>query len=233
MFSKEKFDDYKGKYKRFLKTSIKLDESYKWEALGAFEDNWNIGATDMASMIDQSFQQGEGEHLWIEKGDSAKSLMLEFAKMSPDITRDMFEDLYRESSDVVLRTDRFVLHCDQMLKDLQAIRPSANYHYHDDLQMISFYLAVKFPELYTFYDYKKFKALLTKLGAKTSPGLKEVERFFKVMRVFQKFLIEDEELLDIYKKRLEDSGTTPDVNLFFAHDFMSCCTNNAYQLERY
>lgn len=233
MFSKQKFDEYKDKYKRFLASSTSYDEGYKWEALGAFENNWNIGASDMATMVDLAFQQGEEERLWSDKNDSAKSVLVEFAKMSPDITRDIFEDLYRESSDVVLRMDRFVYHCDQMLADLQKIRPSANYHYHDDYKMISFYLALKFPELYTFYDYNNFKTLLTKLDAKTTPGLKEIDRFFKVMRVFQKFLVEDEDLVANYKKRVEDSGTTPDINLFLAYDFMSSCTNSAYQVDRY
>lgn len=233
MFSKEKFDLYRDKFKSFLQKGGKLDEGYKWTALGAFEEHWNIGATDMATMIDQSFQQGEGERLWSEKNDSAKSVMVEFAKMSPDITRDIFEDLYRETSDVVLRMDRFVYHCDQMLADLQKVRPSANYHYHDDFVMISFYLSVKHPELYTIYNYNNFKSLLTNLGAKSMPALKELDRYFKVTRIFQKFLTQDEELVEVYKDYLKRTENTPETNMIMTHDFIAACTNSSYQLDRY
>lgn len=233
MFSKEKFDLYRDKFKSFLQKGGKLDETYKWTALGAFEEHWNIGATDMGTMIDQSFQQGEGERLWSEKNDSSKSVIVEFAKMSPDITRDIFEDLYRETSDVVLRMDRFVYHCDQMLADLQKTRPSANYHYHDDFVMISFYLSVKHPELYTIYDYNNFKTLLTKLGAKSMPALKELDRYFKVTRIFQKFLTQDEELVEAYKEYLRKSENTPEINMILTHDFIAACTNTSYQIDRY
>lgn len=233
MFSKEKFDEKKEKFKRFLQKGGQLNERYKWTALGAFEENWNIGATDMATMIDKSFVQGEGERLWSDKNNSAKSVMVEFAQMSPDITRDIFEDIYRETSDVVLRMDRFVYHCDQMLADLQRTRPSANFHYHDDFVMISYYLMMKFPDLYTIYNYVNFKSLLTSLGAKSMPALKEIDRYFKVTRIFQKFLCQDEELVELYKEYLEKSGNTPDINQIFTHDFIQVCTNSSYQLDKY
>jgi 5-methylcytosine-specific restriction protein B len=233
MFSKQLFDQYKDKFKKFLSVSAQFDEGYKWSALGSWEEHWNIGATDFASMYDRSVQQGEGERLWSEKNDYAKSVMIEFAKMSPEITRDIFDDLFKESSDVVLRMNRFVHHCDQMLADLQKTRPSANIHFHDNYKMISHYLAMKDPHKYTFFDYVSFKALLVKLGAKTVPGSREIERYFKLTNIFQKFLMQDEELVEVYKKKLEESGTTPELNLFFAHDFMTCCTDAKYGLDNY
>jgi len=233
MFSKQKFDEYRDKYKRFIQSSSSYDERYKWTALGAYEEHWNIAATDFASMYDKAIQQGEGERLWSEKKDSAKSVMIEFAKLSPEIIRDMFEDLYRESSDIVLRMDRFVHHCDQMVNELQSVRPSANVHYHDNYEMISFYLSMKHPDEYALYNYYEFKSLMAKLGAKTTPGLKEIDRFFKVMKTLYKFLIQDEDLVKAYKTRLDKQGTSPDLNLFLAHDFCSCCTNTGYMVERY
>lgn len=233
MFSKQKFDEYRDKYKRFISSAANHDESYKWTALGAYEEHWNIAATDFATMYDQAIQQGEGERLWSEKNDSAKSVMIEFAKLSPTIVRDMFEDLYKSSSDIVLRMDRFVYHCDQMVSELQSVRPSANVHYHDNYRMVSFYLAMKEPNEYTLYNHHEFKTLMTKLGAKTNPGLKEIDRYFKVMKTLNKFLLQDEELVAAYKAKLESQGTSPDINLFLAYDFCSCCTNSAYMIDRY
>ena len=233
MFSKQKFDEYRDKYKRFLSSAANYDESYKWTALGAYEEHWNIAAVDFATMYDAAIQQGEGERLWSDKNDSAKSVMIEFAKMNPIIVRDMFEDLYKSSSDIVLRMDRFVHHCDQMVNELQSVRPSANVHYHDNYRMISFYLAMKHPDEYVIYNFLEFKSLMTMLGAKTNPGLKEIDRFFKVMKTLYKFLIQDEELVAAYKAKLESQGTSPDLNLFLAHDFCSCCTNGSYMLDRY
>ena len=233
MFSKQLFDQYKDKFKKLLQVSSQYDETYKWTALGAFEEHWNIGATDFAGMLDKAIQQGEGERIWSEKNDTAKSVMIEFAKMSPEITRDIFGDLFRETSDVVLRMDRFIHHCDQMLAELQKIRPSANVHFHDNYKMISFYLTMKDPTMYTLYDYLSFKTLLLKLGAKSVPGIQEIERFFKLAGIFTKFLSQDEELVEVYKQKLIDAETTPDINLFLAHDFMNCCTNVRYGIENY
>jgi len=235
MFNKAKFDDLKEKYKRFLKLNPAYDEGYKWTMLGAFEEHWNIGASDFATMYDNAIQQGSGQRLWSDRygKDGPKTVMVEFAKLMPDITRDIFEDLFREESDIVLRMNRFVHHCDQMLDELQKQRPSANTHYHDDYRMLSWYLTLKYPHQYTPYEFQDFKGIMLALGAKTAPALKEIDRFYKVMRVFQKFLVEDTELVDIYKTKLEESGTTPEINQLFAHDFYRCCMNTAYQVNMY
>lgn len=233
MFSKQKFDNYRDKFKRFLKVTPNFGEAYKYESLQIYQDHWNIGASNMAEMYESCFPPDTEDRLWTRQINSPTELMMQFAEMNPDFVQALFDNLHNDANDVTLRAGRFISHCDELLKQLQEKKPQYNFHYHDDYKMISVYLAFHYPGRYTIYDEVSFRKMMQKLDAKNIPTSRDIERFFKIAKVMYKFLAQDEELLEIHKEKISGDKYYQGPSLLLVHDFYYCCTQMKYQVERY
>lgn len=233
MFSKKKFDEYRDKFKRFLKATSNYGELYKYESLQIYQDHWNIGAADLATMYESCFPPDTEDRLWTRQVNSPTELMSLFAKMNPDFTQAMFDNLHNDANDIGLRAGRFISHCDELIIQLQEKKPQYNFHYHDDYAMISVYLAFHFPDRYTIYDELSFRKMMQKLESKSIPASRDIERFFKVAKIMYKFLSEDEELMEIHQSKLNDDKYYKGKSLLLVHDFYFCCTQMKYQVDRY
>lgn len=190
-----------------------------WECQKNFQDNWDIEELDFAAMYDRSIHSNVSVRLWKRDGYFPKEVMMDFIALDKEFTRSMFRDLFNEAKDAEGRVRRFVYHCDIFLEELKKKHKLASAHFHDDLYMPTLYLGLKYPEDYTTYSYGLFRGFMEKLGAKNLPIVDDVERYFKVMKVIQKLMLENEgleEKLDNWKK---DAIYYQEASLFLAQDF--------------
>ena len=196
-----------------------LEEQYKWEALKNFQENWDIEAADFKEMYDKSLYNKVSSNLWANPHWYPKSVMLQFIEYDQERARQMFVDLFDENNDIDKRIDRFVFRCDKLREEIFVTDKSMKSHFHDGQRMISLYLAFRFPEKYAIYKFTEFKRFMEIVKATNIPKTGEYERFFKVVRTLYKILIQDEELMQIYKRALTDDcfkGQT----LMLAQDFI-------------
>lgn len=218
MINKKLFDSYAERYAQVIEAR---DEHHllPWECLQNFKEHWDIEAIDFKSMYDLSFQSKMSVRLWKRDGYFPKEIMLDFIDLDKEFARSMFRDLYDESKEIDGRVNRFVFHCKIFLGELKKRKQLEDAHYHDDLVMPSLYLAFQYPDNYTTYSYGLFRGFMEKLGARKIPQVDDIERYFKVMRIIQKFLIEDDSLVEKIENKLAPKEFYSEPTMFLAQDF--------------
>ncbi len=223
----QKLNSAVQQYKAFLKSEPQHDPYWKWESLRIFSENWDIEALDFRSMYDRSLQNSRTRRLWKRENYEPKDMMLKFIHLNSEFVRYMFQDLFNENKEVDGRVDRFVFHCDELLREYKETHPLSieNSHFHDDnYQMVSLYLAFRYPTLYAPYDFENFRQLMELLGSRDVPKVNDLGRYFKVMRTVYKFLEKDEELREIHRQRLNLHTQFGGETLLEAEDFMIVLT---------
>ncbi len=218
----QKLNNAIGEYKAFLKSNPRHNPYWKWESLKTFQENWDIDTTDFGSMFDQSLQNSHTRRLWKRENYAPKEMMLKFIDLNSDYVRFAFQDLFNENKDIENRIDRFVFYCGEMLREYKAKNPLSieNRHFHDDnYEIISFYLAFRYPDLYTPYHFESFKKLMHKLGSLDVPKVNDIGRYFKVMRTIFNFIKKDEEILVVHQERLDERKHFMGETLLVVEDF--------------
>ncbi len=218
-------------YENFLKSGSPSETRlYYWESLRIFQENWNIESTDFAQMFDQSLQNTQTRRLWNRENYEPKRIMLLFISMQSDFVRQLFSDLFNESRDIAGRMDRFVFYCEELLEDYRRMNPvtKENSHFHNDnYQMLSLYLAFRYPERYAPYDFQVFQDLMIRLGSPDIPQNNDPERYFKVMRTLQGLLHKQSNLLQLHEARINAPAYYAGESLLLAFDFACFCTGKS------
>jgi len=178
-------------FRRYLETATDFPLLHLWESQRVFQETWDIGSADFAAMYEASLQN--------------HSIWTLFVQTYPDFARDMFRDLFDENREVEGRMDRFLYHCDELLRDYRENHPDCveTRHYHEDYRMVSLYLAFRYPDRYAIYDHDAFLRFLKKVQAKDIPLVADPGRYFKVVRTVFNFLQKDETILRLHNNRLE------------------------------
>lgn len=209
-------------YAVFLKTDQARSYLYLWECEQFFRSNWDMAALDWRQMYDNSFQSTITRRLWFRENYEPKRMLLLFLKMQPDYVKSMFQDLFDESKRIDGRVQRFLFYCDELLAQYRAEHPASieNNHFHDDqYQMISVYLAFRYPQQYTIYNHSQFVKLLESVGSKDIPPAADFERFAKVSRTLSTFLRKNETVVARHKNRLKDFDEEAMDSMLLVHDF--------------
>ncbi len=225
----QKLNDAIGNYKKWLLANPRHDPYWKWESLKIFRANWDIEALDFRNMYDSSLQNSRTRRLWKRENYEPKDMMLKFIDLNSEFVRYMFQDLFNENKAVDGRIDRFVFHCNELLREYRETHPRSveNSHFHDDnYYIISLYLAFRYPELYAPYDFDAFRQMMELLGSRDVPKVNDTERFFKVMRTVYKFLQKDGDVLEIHRQRLDPRHHFEGDTLLAAADFMEFVSNH-------
>lgn len=209
-------------YQRFLEKTPDHDPYWKWESQRIFQNHWDIETSDFADMFDNSLQNSKTRRLWKRENYAPKEMMLKFIQTNEEYARFIFQDLFNEEKEIEGRADRFIFYCDELLKEYKSTkRHSIERHYHDDnYEMISLYLAFRFPNQYTLYNFEKFKRFMSAIGSLDVPKVNDIGRFFKVMRTTFKFLQKNEKVMEIHQSRLKGEKHYMEETLLVAEDFM-------------
>lgn len=128
------------------------DEKYKWEAVKCFQENWDIDAVDFLDMLIRSFSKTD--NLLAAVNYFPAGMIEEFARVQPEIVRDMFRNLYDESKDVYTRIAGFRNKSEYLLKNYS----EAKSHYQTE-NSISVYLWLRYPDKYYIYKYGVVKKI--------------------------------------------------------------------------
>lgn len=196
-----------SQYKKWLISPSKFDHLYLWESVEHFQKHFNLEEGDLVHNFDLSLQNSSSKRLWTMEAKFPKEMMIAFIKIDAEMVRWTFKDLYRKENSLDGRLNRFQFHCDEMYAVWKKQHPKDLHlgHYHDaDHWMACVYLFLNYPDQFAPYDLSTLQNLLSYVEAKNIPQNEDPERFFKVLKVLDKFLSEDEELQDLIYARLSD-----------------------------
>ena len=215
--------DHIAAFHRHLATATEFPTLFAWESQRIFQENWNLEAEDFAAMYDACLQNPTNRSLW--KGDryAPKEQMLRFIEAWPDFVRDMFKDLFNENREVEGRMDRFLFHCDELLREYRDTHPDfiETRHYHEDYRIVSLYLAFRYPDQYALYDHEPFVRFLKKVQAKDIPLVADPGRYFKVARTVYTLLAKDQDILAAHYKRLDPDAHFMGKSLLLAGEVIA------------
>lgn len=208
-------------YKNWLKKQSQHPHVHWWESVAHFQQHWNTDTDDPAAMFEGSFYNAVTRRMWQTENWQPKAMMHLFWQYAPTTVRLMFDDLFNETREVEGRIGRFLFGCDELLRDYRRDHPTSieNNHYHADFQMISIYLAFRYPETYAPYDLDTFRACMTRLGAKDIPQQHDLTRYFKVLRTLTTFMDKDPEIQSAMQRHLNPRRHYTGKTMLLTADF--------------
>ena len=109
MINSRKLSQIEEGYLKYLPDFF-ADEKYKWIAVQHFQKNWNIEASDFASMLDLAL--GKTRNLLASGYYFARTMIVEFAKEDPEGVRELFRMLYDETRDLAERVEKFTAYAE-------------------------------------------------------------------------------------------------------------------------
>ncbi len=204
MIDDVKLQDALSCYKRDFNEKRWNDEKYKWEAIKRFQDNWNIEDPDFASMLAHSLE-GTKNLLNSDPNDRPEKLINELAKEDAESVRTMFRELFDESGDVVERIFQFKTEADKLARKYKGEKNKS----FQDLNAITVYLWLRYPDKYFIYRYTDAQKTADELGSDANfsknDEKKKARDFFALYGEICNELKKDDEL-----KRLLNSHLTLD-----------------------
>lgn len=145
-------------------------ELYKWEIISKYHDKLDADSTDFAkNLSDINFL-----NLWYS--GNQRTAMLNFVKYEPEEYRSLHRALYDETQSLQMRVTSFIDGCDRLWDTkIKQYFPDKETSSCCDERIISCFLAVKYPEKYTFYKNDVYQNLCELFGVETKkPGQKLV-----------------------------------------------------------
>lgn len=119
-------------------------EEYKWKAVQCFQDNWDMEAEDFPTMLDKSLSKTQ--NLLAAMSHYPRKMIHKFSVLYTQDVKELFRVLFDESTDLLERVRFFANEAERLCKSW---KPDKN-HY-QNLNVISTYLWLRFPDKYYIY----------------------------------------------------------------------------------
>lgn len=230
---KDVLKQYKENY--FLKHW--KDEKYKWEAVQWFQDHWDIEAADFPQMLGESL--AKTYNLLDSQYHFPRKMIVSFAEKAPKEVRSLFEQLFDENKELFERITIFQAGAKRLLSQYGN---GAKNHY-QDLNSISAYLWLRFPNVYYLYKYGIVRKVSRKIKSdyKFTKGLtgSNIKNFLSIYDEINQVMKKDEELLSLVKPYLvfpyypdpEWKTLTMDVGFYIANFYVEAEESHVEEAE--
>lgn len=205
MIDDNELDKLLLKYKESFPTRFKEDEGYKWQAVAWFQKYWNLDAEDFGEMFkiatEKTFNLLASNHYF------PKAMIGEFIKSAgTEVVRKMFTVLFDETKNLAERIAYFIETSDNNLTKYFGDKYASHFQ---NLNSISTYLWLRFPDKYYIYRYSEYKRLLEILKstaiAETGNNPENLLRAYQVYGEVNTRLLSDTECKSLLNACLDDS----------------------------
>ncbi len=230
MLNESRLHEVLAQYKSDFLSDWWKKERYKWEAVKAFQDNWDVNATDFADMLSQSLSNASN---LLTSGKYFPADMIGgFAESFPEEVRAMFIALFDESVDVVERILAFKDKSAVMHAKNKANGSPARNHFQDE-HAISTYLWLRYPDKYYIYKHREVKTVADKLSSnyqfKQGAHAENLRNFYSLYDEICEYISADAELTSLFQSQLTDTcypdpaykTLTADVGFYISRRFTS------------
>lgn len=202
MIDKDKLNIIIDKYKRSFYDRW-TDEKYKWEAVKHFQDNWNIDAESFGEMFNKATEKTG--NLLSSSSNYPRAIIVDFAKVDDETTRNMFRNLFDESCDLSERVKNFQYTSELLRKKYD--EGSWKQHF-QSINAISTYLWLMYPDKYYIYKYNLYNTMSVELKSdypiKANGSVDNIINGFKMYDEICSVLNENIELHKMLKEVLTD-----------------------------
>lgn len=193
------------------------EEVYKWKASKTFNENWNIESNDILDMITRSF--ADSGNLLSSNMYFPFGMLKGFAEKEPETVRNMFNNLYDENIDLLMRIKSFINTSNELLAKYWD--PGKN-HY-QDLHAISVYLSFRYPNKYFTYKPSVSKKICKFLDCDiTNEDRVQVYiNYVEVCSIVKQIIKQDQNLINRVNNELDALGyNLNDDNSMLTMDIM-------------
>jgi 5-methylcytosine-specific restriction protein B len=219
--------EYISRYKELIRgnSNQQYNELYKWKNVKTFRANWDLDTGDLFSMLKACFTPSS--NLWLGHNYYPVKMLLSFAKLDKEKTRNALKYLADESKSINDRVQHTMIMFDELLQVLNSVEnKDANHHYIGD-RFLSVLLFFIYPEKYYLYKYGMFKGFCESFSLKVpKKGANDIlVSFYALCDEVRKILIKDDELIHLNHSLLSaDCYTDPSLHLL-TQDFVYACSH--------
>lgn len=142
------------RYKEELHERYFKDEIYKWELLQTFKGRPNVDAEDFAKEIEELNFENLIYYM-------SSVVLKHIARKRPEELRTAFKELFNEEIELNKRIKSFIKETKALYRSMGEVDG-----HHQDERSTAAYLTYRFPETYSFYQYKFYNELCAELGIK-------------------------------------------------------------------
>ena len=224
MINKTQFNEIIEEYKKNFDSEHWAKESYKWEMVKHFQDNWDVNADDFAYMLKESL--AKTDNILTSRRRFPATMIIGLAERAPEEVRSMFIDLFDESRDVYDRIKSF------MTKSAYALETywKGPENHFQDINSISTYLWLRYPDKYYIYKYTVVKDISNELESdyifKKGSYANNFRDFLKLYDEIHTEISKDADLKSILKEYL-----TPDC--YSDPDSITLTMDFGYYISKY
>ncbi len=195
----QKINQHILEYKKLI-NDPEYDGWYLWEGVHNCQQNWNIDAIDFGAMYRKCFDTNA--ILWQLDHYNPVKAMINYININEDLARAMFKDLFNEQKEITGRISRFIFQCDEFYKIDRQSREKVLSHEHGDKRMIFVYLAFRYPEKYSLFDFQSFRTFLQEIGSAQTLQIQDTDRFIKVCRTLAILIAKDDDLIQLVNQHI-------------------------------
>lgn len=140
------------------------EEKYKWEAVQHFQKNWDVNASDFASMFMAATDKTA--NLLASMNNFPRGMIKAFAEADAEAARAMFINLFDEDRDMVERIAKFQADADEIREKYDD--GTWKQHYQNP-NSITTYLWLRYPDKYYIYKYSEVRTVAKELDSSFVP----------------------------------------------------------------
>lgn len=176
-------------------------EQYKWIAVKHFQDHWDIDAPDFAAMFKEA--TAKTANLLSSQSYFPLGMILAFAKADQEAVRSMFRQLFDESTSVVDRVNHFIESSEKIRAKYGETSWKSHYQ---NVNSISTYLWLRYPDKYYIYKYSECKqaaaVLESDFSVKKGAKAEALLSFIRFYDEIANYLATDSQTTDMVKAAL-------------------------------
>ncbi|MFA5670603.1 MAG: AAA family ATPase [Balneolaceae bacterium] len=203
MINTEKLEAVLTSYKKNFIPSQWNEEKYKWEAVKHFQDHWDIHASDFLDMFMKATDKTD--NLLAARSYFPRGMIKAFAEAEMEAVRAMFLNLYDETKGLAERVEKFE-------SDAETLRVKhdngAWKQHYQNLNSISTYLWLRYPDKYYIYKYSEYVKVakelesdfIPKRGSSTANLIGGLNLYNEICAYVEK----DKELVEMLKSVITD-----------------------------
>lgn len=151
-------------------------ELYKWDIISKYHDRLDADSSDFAKNISEM----NFLNLWY--ASNQRKAMQNFAQREPEEYRSLHKQLYDETQPLQKRVTAFIEGCDRLWDTkIKQFFPNQGTSSCCDERLISCFLAVKYPEIYTFYKNDVYLNLCELFGLESRKAGQKLVHFYDLL----------------------------------------------------
>lgn len=166
-----------------------------------WQTHFKLEAADLADRYDRAYHAETNRRHYRRRGYEPKDALLALLRFEPELTREVFRDLFEQTRALDGRLTRSLVLLNELWRRYQAAHPTtplAGHFHDDDYRTLTTYLAGQFPEQYAPYSTDVLRAVCVALGARDIPAAADVPRQVKLLRTLGNFVVKDEAATKAY-----------------------------------